>query len=68
MVNKLPTTTNTDARIKALHHAMPSALEGTIQVDAEPELELELAADVLFILWLLTGNENVYTLKLEEDV
>ena len=45
MVSKFPTTINTDVNIKALHHAMSSALERTI-ID---ELELDAFFELLVL-------------------
>ena len=50
-MSELPTTMKTHVNIKALHNAMPSALEGTFE---EPgaffRLALAVDVDVLFIV------------------
>ena len=50
MVSKFPATISTDSKIKALHHAMPSALEGTAIDKPVAFSKLVLATDVLFIV------------------
>ncbi len=49
MVSKFPTTMKTDTKIKALHHAIPSAFERTVIVEPVAFLVPLLAADALFI-------------------
>ena len=49
MVNKFPTTINTNDKIKAVHNAMPSALEGTILDEPVVFSEPVLAAAVISI-------------------
>ena len=52
IVSKFPTTMKTDAKMKAVHHAMPSPLERTFVHESYEPLELLVtvgADDVLFI-------------------
>ena len=48
MVSKFPTTINKNDKIKAVHNAIPSALEGTITVERVAFSERSLAAVVPF--------------------
>ncbi len=48
-MSKFPTTMKTDTKIKALHHAVPSALEGTVIVEPVAFFAPVLAGDALFI-------------------
>ena len=50
MVSKFPATVKSDIKINTLHHAMPSAFEGTNLDEPVAFSELLLAVDVQFIL------------------
>ena len=52
IVSKFPATVKTNVNINAVHHAMPSALEGAFSDNLWSFVRLTLAADVLFILRL----------------
>ena len=49
-VSKFPTKINTDIKKKALHHAIPSACEGTFGDESVAFSKLVLVLDVLYIL------------------
>ena len=49
MESKFPTTVDTNEKIRAVHNAMPSAVEGTILDETVALSELVLAAAVLFM-------------------
>ena len=48
-MSKFPATIKTASNAKALHHAMPSALEGRSSVDDEDELCEAIVADMFSI-------------------
>ena len=49
-VSKFPTTINRNEKIKAMHNATPSALEGTLLVEIVAFSELVLAAAVAAVV------------------
>ena len=56
----------TDVNMKALHHAMPSALEGIIIEEPVVLFELVLTADVFFIFDPRVNCEEVLLLGAEK--
>ena len=49
MVSKFPTIISTNDKMKAVHNAMPSAVDGTILDESVALFELVLDAAVLFM-------------------
>ena len=62
-MSKFHTTINKHVTMKVMHHAMPSAPEGTItDADSDAFFKLVLDSDLLSISEIKLTDENVYEL------
>ena len=58
MESKFPTTIDTNEKIRAVHNAMPSAVEGTILDETVALTELVVGAAVLFMFRFLLNDQD----------